>query len=91
MAQSSAKLQTTWDEILGEIRKNVQPQPFNQWLRPTRQEGLAQGTLTISVPDAERSQVGEKFRPQIEQAIQRLRLQHAVQRVEVVVVAGSLQ
>jgi chromosomal replication initiator protein len=85
MAQSSAKAQTTWDEILGEIRKSVNPHRFNTWLRPTRQERIEDGTLVISVPDSELSQVGEKFKPQIEQAIKRLRLEAAVNRVEVVV------
>ena len=82
-------MQSAWDEILGELRKHLKPQPFNQWLRPTRQERLEQGTLTISVPDAERSMVGEKFRPQIEEAIRRLHLESRVQRVEVVVAAPA--
>ncbi|MGH9475282.1 MAG: chromosomal replication initiator protein DnaA [Terriglobales bacterium] len=87
MAQSSAKTQTTWDSILGEIRKSVNPHRFNTWLRPTRQERLQEGTLVISVPDAELQQVEEKFRPQIEQAIHRLHLDATVQRVEVVLAA----
>jgi len=82
-------MQSVWDEIRGELRKNLKPQPFNQWLRPTRQERLEQGTLTISVPDAERSAVGEKFGPQIEEAIRRLHLEAQVQRVEVVVAAPA--
>ncbi|TAN24612.1 MAG: chromosomal replication initiator protein DnaA [Acidobacteria bacterium] len=89
MAQSSAKTQTTWDSILGEIRKSVNPYRFNTWLRPTRQEGLAEGTLVISVPNAELQQVNEKFRPQIDQAIHRLHLDGTVQRVEVVVAAAA--
>ncbi|MGH9485545.1 MAG: DnaA ATPase domain-containing protein, partial [Terriglobales bacterium] len=89
MAQSSAKTQTTWDSILGEIRKSVNPYRYNTWLRPTRQEGLDGGTLVISVPNSELQQVGEKFRPQIEQAIQRLHLDGTVQRVEVVITAAA--
>ncbi|HVA62311.1 MAG TPA: chromosomal replication initiator protein DnaA [Terriglobales bacterium] len=85
MAPSSAKSQTTWDEILSEVRKSVNPHRFNTWLRPSRQEKLEAGTLVVSVPDSELQQVGEKFKPQIEQAIQRLHLDAAVQRVEVVV------
>jgi len=89
MAQSSAKTQTTWDEILGEVRKTVNPHRFNTWLRPTRQEKLDEGTLVISVPDAELQPVGEKFKPQIDQAIRRLHLDATVQRVEVVVAASA--
>ncbi|MGH9487540.1 MAG: chromosomal replication initiator protein DnaA [Terriglobales bacterium] len=89
MAQSSAKVQTTWDSILGEIRKSVNPHRFNTWLRPTRQERLGDGTLVISVPDSQLQQVNEKFRPQIEQAIKRLHLDGTVQRVEVVISAPA--
>ncbi|MGH9465780.1 MAG: chromosomal replication initiator protein DnaA [Terriglobales bacterium] len=89
MAQSSAKTQTTWDSILGEIRKSVHPHRFNTWLRPTRQERLDKGTLVISVPNADLQPVGEKFRPQIEQAIQRLHLDSTVRRVEVIVTPAA--
>ncbi|MGH9482573.1 MAG: chromosomal replication initiator protein DnaA, partial [Terriglobales bacterium] len=89
MAQSTAKTHSTWDEILGEIRKSVNPHRFNTWLRPTRQEKLEQGILVISVPDPELEQVGVKFKPQIEQAIHRLHLDDAISRVEVVVAAPA--
>jgi len=85
MAHSSAKSQTTWEEILSEIRKTVNPHRFNTWLRPSRQETLNEGTLVVSVPHADLQQVGEKFKPQIEQAIHRLRLDQSVRRIEVVV------
>ncbi|MGH9520227.1 MAG: chromosomal replication initiator protein DnaA, partial [Terriglobales bacterium] len=84
MAQSSAKMQSTWESILSEVRKSVNPIRFNTWLRPTRQERLEDGTLVISVPAAELREVGEKFRPQIEQAIHRLHLDATVTKVEVV-------
>ncbi len=84
MSSRLPNLQSTWDEILSEIRKSVNPHRFNTWLRPTRQEKLESGTLVISVPDPELQQVGEKFRPQIEQAIRRLHLDGTVARVEVV-------
>jgi chromosomal replication initiator protein len=89
MPSSSPKLQSTWDEILSEIRKSVNPHRFNTWLRPTRQERLERGTLVISVPEPELQEVGEKFRPQIEQAIRRLHLDATVARVEVVLAARA--
>lgn len=79
-------MQTAWDAILSEIRKNVNPYRFNTWLRPTRQEKLEQGTLVVAVPSAELQQVGEKFKPQIDDAIRRLHLDGEVSRIEVVVV-----
>jgi chromosomal replication initiator protein len=89
MPSSSAKTETTWEEILAEVRKSVNPHRFNEWLRPTRQESLDQGTLVISVPNSELQQVGEKFKPQIEQAIHRLRLDGTVHAVQVVVTAAA--
>src|SRR5690348_1098948 len=89
MAQSATKAQNTWDDILGEIRKSVNPHRFNAWLRPTRQEKLEQGVLVVSVPNANLQPVGEKFGPQIEQAIHHLHLDQSVQRVEIVVAASA--
>ncbi len=85
MAPSATRNPSAWDEILGEIRKTENPHHFNTWLRPTRQERLERGTLVISVPRPELQRVGEKFKPQIEQAIHRLNLQESVRQVEVVV------
>jgi chromosomal replication initiator protein len=89
MASSATKTETTWEEILTEIRKTVNPHRYNEWLRPTRQEKLDHGHLVISVPSSELQAVGEKFKPQIEQAIRRLRLEGAVQAVDVVVAATA--
>ncbi|MGH9518277.1 MAG: chromosomal replication initiator protein DnaA, partial [Terriglobales bacterium] len=88
MPSSSARPQNAWEEILGEIRKSVNPNRFNTWLKPTRQQRLEAGTLTVAVPSGELQPVAEKFKPQIEQAVRRLRLDSLVQRVEVVVVAA---
>lgn len=78
MAQSSAKTRSTWDEILGEVQKQINPHTYNTWLRPTRQERLENGTLYIAVPTVDFERVGEKFGPQIEQAIARLHLEGVV-------------
>jgi chromosomal replication initiator protein len=74
MSQSAAQTRTTWDTILSEIRKEVNPHSFETWLRPTRQERLEQGTLVVTVPSPDFEHVKEKFGPQIERAIQRLNL-----------------
>ncbi|MGH9471384.1 MAG: chromosomal replication initiator protein DnaA [Terriglobales bacterium] len=86
MPVNTVKMQTAWEAILSEIRKSVNPYRFNTWLRPTRQEKLEQGTLVVAVPSAELQQVGEKFKPQIDDAIRRLHLDGEVSRIEVVVV-----
>ncbi len=89
-SQSTQKTQFPWDDILGEIRKTVNPHRFNLWLRPTRQESLENGKLTISVPSTELQPCAEKFKPQIESAIRRLRLDDSVKTVDVVVSAPAV-
>ena len=84
MAQSSAKTRSTWDEILGEIQKQLNPHSYNTWLRPTQQERLEAGTLYVAVPTPDFEQVGEKFGPQIEQAIARLHLESVVRELRFV-------
>ncbi|MHB8735238.1 MAG: chromosomal replication initiator protein DnaA [Terriglobales bacterium] len=84
MASSSAKPQTTWDAILGEIQKEVNPHSFETWLRPTRQEQHCDGMLVIAVPNPDFTRVQQKFGPQIERAVGRLNLQDAVQNIRFV-------
>ena len=84
MASSTAKPQTTWDAILGEIQKEVNPHSFETWLRPTRQEQLRDGMLVIAVPNPDFTRVQQKFGPQIERAVGRLNLRDAVQSIRFV-------
>ncbi len=84
MAQSSTRTKSTWDEILNEVRRVVNPHTFNTWLRPTRQDHLHDGVLYVAVPNADFERVREKFGPEIEQAIVRLNLTEAVREIEFV-------
>ena len=84
MASSTAKPQTTWDAILGEIQKEVNPHSFETWLRPTRQEQHRDGMLVIAVPNPDFTRVQQKFGPQIERAVGRLNLRDAVQSIRFV-------
>lgn len=82
MAESGEKTATLWEAILGEVKKDVPARSFQIWLRPTRQDHLADGTLYIAVPGAEFQRAGERFGPQIERAIQGLRLETEVRAVK---------
>ncbi|MGH9489396.1 MAG: chromosomal replication initiator protein DnaA [Terriglobales bacterium] len=82
MAESGEKMATLWETILGEVKKEVPARSFQIWLRPTRQDRLADGTLYIAVPGADFQRAGERFGPQIERAIHSLGVQAEVREVK---------
>ncbi len=84
MAFAKPQRETAWDAILGEMRKQINPHSFEVWLRSTRQERLEDGTLFVSIPNAEGERVKERFGPQIELALSRLQMRGSIQRVEFV-------
>jgi len=40
----------TWDKILQHLERRVNPHSYSTWFRPTRQEAIEHGKLTIRVP-----------------------------------------
>jgi chromosomal replication initiator protein len=89
MAESGEKTVTAWEAILGEMKKEVPARSFHIWLRPTRQDRLADGTLYVTVPGADFQRAGERFGPQIERAIRGLHLESEIQAVKFVAGGAS--
>lgn len=89
MAESGEKTAALWDAILGEVKKEVPARSFQIWLRPTRQDHLAEGTLYVAVPGADFQRAGERFGPQIARAIHGLRLEAEVREVKFIAAGAA--
>jgi chromosomal replication initiator protein len=62
-----------WEEVLGELRTQVDEENFNTWLKPTQFRGLENDTLHLDVPsDFNRSWLDRNFKEQIALTAQRL-------------------
>jgi chromosomal replication initiator protein len=64
----SAQLETLWQDIREELRREVPDFKFNIWLEPLEPAGLADGTLHVRAPEGIRSLVAERYLPLLRRA-----------------------
>src|SRR6266568_5599063 len=61
-----------WQEILNYLKTKVNTQSYQTWLRPTSFENLAQGVLTVRVPNREFQEwIQEQYGSHIKEAVER--------------------
>src|SRR6266487_2254812 len=63
-----------WQEILNYLKTKVNTQSYQTWLRPTSFENVAQGVLTVRVPNREFQEwIQEQYSSHIKEAIELLK------------------
>lgn len=73
-APSAPANKNPWALILEELKSKVNPQSYETWFRPTRFGGVSGSSMVVFVPSVEWSYMTDTFRPQLRQAMDRLKL-----------------
>jgi chromosomal replication initiator protein len=65
------ELETIWDAVRRELRRDVTDFTFHIWLEPLEPAGSAAGTLYLRAPDHVRTWVGDRYMPLLRGAARR--------------------